>query len=109
VPYDVRQHYNAVMGIAPLVYQTSSPDSSARMALASLAYANFGGRYRCQEARLAGAEQYGKALKQVAANMKKGVKEKTMENMMAVCLLGLYEVRLKLYSSDGGYETRFLL
>lgn len=92
IPYDPHHPYTAFLGFVPQLAQTSPEGSCLQQALAAAAYANFAGRYHSDDAKLAGAENYGKALISLSKEMSKPVTSAVAETLVAISLLGMYEL-----------------
>lgn len=78
----------------PQIIAASSPNSWFHSALSALSLANFGGRFKYQEARVASVMFYNNALGQFGSVMSSSTvrKIKMEEVLFGIFLLGIYEV-----------------
>jgi len=93
IPFDpLLCHQAAYLGFIFRFSQQSPEHPGLRYSLAATSYANFGGRYHSKEASIAAVENYGKALKHLSVEMAKPSVTNVFENLVSICLLGMYEL-----------------
>ncbi|KAF2097001.1 hypothetical protein NA57DRAFT_57611 [Rhizodiscina lignyota] len=89
----------------PEMFKKASPNSYFHSAVSAVSLANFGSRFKHEEARQKGQVYYGKALGQFTKAMTGPEEEMdTNEALLGVFLLGIYET-LTSTTFDGSYKT----
>ena len=103
IPFDpLLSHQTPYLGFISRVSQQSPEHPCLRFSLAATSYANFAGRYHSNEASVAAVESYGKALKQLSVEMIKPSVTNLFENLVSICLLGMYELITNQEMSERG-------
>lgn len=92
--YDMSR--NGAFDPIPDMFNNASPNSCFHSAVSAVSFANFGSRFKDEEAQQKGREYYGKALGQFAKSMVDNEKDPnrlgTNEALLGVFLLSVYEV-----------------
>jgi hypothetical protein len=99
---DYNLNQTGAFQLLPDMFEKAPPDSFFHSAVSAASYANFGGRFKSDEARQVGTRYYGRALHQLAKSMT-GASDgiDTNETLLGIFLLALYEVSPPQYSCVG--------
>jgi hypothetical protein len=100
-PMDIGGPQSNALDLLPRMYSTSSPDSCLHFAAMAVSCANFGSRFGFIEARRAGVEHYGRALRLAAAVADNPAKMQSKQTILAIHLLAMYEVSLPVLITAG--------
>lgn len=80
------------MGRLPELLKTTAQDSCLFNVVTAVAYANYNGRFKSEEANKASRLYYGQTLQQLAMIMTDPAETQRDDILMVIFLLGLYEV-----------------